>query len=130
MKAKGRPEIANVIEKSITLTKSYIQSTTLLCVISFAGAVALQPTDLVYSEVSGSILLDEVNCTGEEHGLLECAHDGIGVHDCSHYQDAGVRCESETSYHPGVRHGSETNHVDSGQQTTAWPSYNIVVGEI
>ena len=91
--------------------------------VPLPDAVALQPTDLVYSEVSGSILLDEVNCTGEEHGLLECAHDGIGVHDCSHYQDAGVRCESETSYHPGVRHGSETNHVDSGQQTTAWPSY-------
>ena len=65
--------------------------------VPLPDAVALQPTDLVYSEVSGSILLDEVNCTGEEHGLLECAHDGIGVHDCSHYQDAGVRCESETN---------------------------------
>ena len=46
----------------------------------------------MYNEVSGGILLDEVNCTGEENQLLECGHNGIGVHDCSHYQDAGVRC--------------------------------------
>ena len=60
-------------------------------------AKALKPTDLAYIEVSGSILLDEVNCTGEESQLLECGHNGIGVHDCSHYQDAGVRCTGEKS---------------------------------
>ena len=55
-------------------------------------AEALEPTDFVYNKVSGNILLDEVNCTGEESQLLECGHNGIGDHDCSHYQDAGVRC--------------------------------------
>ena len=24
--------------------------------------------------------------------LLECGHDPVGVHDCSHSEDAGVRC--------------------------------------
>ena len=80
----------------------------MICDISFADAEALQPTDLVYNEVSGSILLDEVNCIGVEHELLQCSHDGIGVHDCSHYQDAGVRCESETNILTLV-------------QTTVWP---------
>ena len=59
-------------------------------------AEAMTLTGLAYNEVAGSILLDEVNCTGEESQLLECRHNGIGVHDCSHYQDAGVRCTSES----------------------------------
>ena len=65
-------------------------------IIFLLVAEALEPTDLVYNEISGSILLDGVNCTGEESQLLECVHNGIGVHDCSHYQDAGVRCTGET----------------------------------
>ena len=59
-------------------------------------AEALKLTGLVYNEVSGSIFLDEVNCTGEESQLLECGHNGIGVRDCSHYQDAGARCTGES----------------------------------
>ena len=58
-------------------------------------AEALRLTGLVYS--GGSIILDEVNCTGEESQLFECGHNGIRNHDCSHYQDAGVRCTGEIS---------------------------------
>ena len=63
-------------------------------------AEALKPTDLVYHEVCGRILLDDVNCTGEESQLLECGHNGIGVHDCSHYQDVGARCTGEINMVP------------------------------
>ena len=59
-------------------------------------AEAIKLTGLVHNEVSGDIYLDEVNCTGEENQLLECGHYGIGVHDCSHYQDAGVRCTGKS----------------------------------
>ena len=37
--------------------------------------------------------LDEVSCTGSESEILDCRHDGIGVHDCNHFKDASVRCE-------------------------------------
>ncbi|KAJ1104981.1 hypothetical protein NDU88_002389 [Pleurodeles waltl] len=39
-----------------------------------------------------NILLDDVQCTGKERNLLECAHKGIGKHNCSHTEDAGVVC--------------------------------------
>ena len=43
---------------------------------------------------SDPILLDQVNCTGTESRLADCPANSIGVHDCGHYEDAGVRCIS------------------------------------
>ena len=40
----------------------------------------------------GSIHLDGIQCLGNESSLLQCVHDGFGVHDCFHYEDAGVSC--------------------------------------
>ena len=37
-------------------------------------------------------------CSGSESSLLECLSDNdIGSHDCSHSEDAGVRCEGVTT---------------------------------
>ena len=38
------------------------------------------------------IWLDQVDCSGMEQGLADCDHGGIGVHDCSPSEDAGVIC--------------------------------------
>ena len=46
-----------------------------------------------YGEGTGRILLDEVNCKGDESNILDCAHGGRGEHDCSHGEDAGVECK-------------------------------------
>ena len=48
---------------------------------------------------SGSILLDDVNCVGNETSLLECDYrkkngvKTVGHHNCSHREDVGVRCQ-------------------------------------
>ena len=34
-------------------------------------------------------------CTGNEIRLYDCQNTGIGVHNCSHIEDAGVRCLTE-----------------------------------
>ena len=45
---------------------------------------------------SGSILLDNVTCTGSESTLASCGHLGVGIiRSCSHSEDAGVRCSSQ-----------------------------------
>ena len=41
---------------------------------------------------SGEIYLDSVVCNGSEGTLLQCTASPIGVHNCDHSEDAGVRC--------------------------------------
>lgn len=38
------------------------------------------------------IWLSNVNCTGNETRLEDCAHPAWGEHSCGHFEDAGVRC--------------------------------------
>ena len=42
-----------------------------------------------------SILLDDLVCAGGESTLLDCQSSGIADTDCTHSEDAGVRCEGK-----------------------------------
>uniref|UniRef100_A0A8C9P112 SRCR domain-containing protein n=1 Tax=Spermophilus dauricus TaxID=99837 RepID=A0A8C9P112_SPEDA len=52
-----------------------------------------------FSPGSGSILLDDVHCTGSEASLEQCPHGSWFTHNCGHHEDAGVICSDL----PGVR---------------------------
>ena len=45
-----------------------------------------------YGAGSGSIWLNNVDCSGSESSLVQCPHAAWGIHNCLHIQDAGVRC--------------------------------------
>ena len=47
-----------------------------------------------YGQGSGSIFLDNVACLGTENSLASCPYDNH-TSDCSHSEDAGVRCRSK-----------------------------------
>ena len=53
-----------------------------------AGAVAIN----TFPGGIGAIHLANLHCTGLESRLIDCPHSGAGVHNCSHSEDAGVRC--------------------------------------
>ena len=55
---------------------------------------AIAVTDMRFGQGSGQIVLDEVNCREDEANLRdECAHNGLGNHNCDHSSDAGVICQ-------------------------------------
>ncbi|KAJ8027597.1 Galectin-3-binding protein A [Holothuria leucospilota] len=45
---------------------------------------------------SGPIYFDDVDCIGNEVALEDCSHTIGLLHDCSHYEDAGVSCKEQS----------------------------------
>ena len=39
--------------------------------------------------------LDDVHCSGTESRLVNCISNRVNYHDCSHFEDAGVTCQSK-----------------------------------
>ena len=65
------------------------------CLLYFdAGVVALR--EAAFGVGLGPIVLDNVECDGSETELQLCPHNGVGNHNCRHFEDAGVKCNGKT----------------------------------
>ncbi|NXV72988.1 DMBT1 protein, partial [Atlantisia rogersi] len=67
------------------------------------GEALLALSEARFGQGSGSILLDDVQCRGDEDSLWECSHRGVTVHNCRHKEDASVVCTAFAirQMHPG-----------------------------
>ena len=72
----------------------YFQSTFIHQTLLFIYLGATGQRNAAYGQGTGSILLDQVQCIGNESNIFDCPRNQIGVHDCSHGEDAGVTCTS------------------------------------
>ena len=59
------------------------------------GAIPFRYSHFGYG--MGPIILDSVNCVGNESRITQCPHLGVGVTAsyCYHYYDVGVECPGE-----------------------------------
>ncbi|NXF96701.1 SRB4D protein, partial [Eubucco bourcierii] len=56
------------------------------------GHAIAMPAAMTFGQGSGPILLDNVDCKGQEAALSECWSHGWGIHNCYHYEDVAVVC--------------------------------------
>ena len=55
----------------------------------------------IHGRGSGAIWLDDVDCRQGDRSLASCFHGGWGVHNCTHSQDAGVKCSTTNNSETG-----------------------------
>ena len=46
-----------------------------------------------FGDGQGEIYIENVQCNGSESTLEDCPASEVGVHDCTHSEDAGIRCQ-------------------------------------
>ncbi|XP_062618231.1 deleted in malignant brain tumors 1 protein-like [Saccostrea cucullata] len=55
---------------------------------------AIQKQSAPFGQGTGSIVLDDVSCTGTEKSIASCQHNGFTITNCNHSEDVGVVCFS------------------------------------
>lgn len=49
-------------------------------------------TEASFGPGNNMIGMDNVHCEGTESHILDCEYNGWGIHNCAHWEDAGVVC--------------------------------------
>ena len=71
--------------------------------LGFLGTGARAYSYAHFGRGSGPIALDNVRCTGLEAYITDCPSNGLYIHNCRHYEDAGVSCVGKCMYTRPVR---------------------------
>ena len=66
--------------------------------LGYSGEAVPLKQALLGSSPSRPIHLDNVRCNGSESSLLSCASNPVGMNNCDHSEDAGVKCTGTLMY--------------------------------
>ena len=64
--------------------------------LGFPDAKSIQLSSSYYGSGSGTVFLGNVQCTGNETSIAACRHSSWGGSGCSHSNDVGVVCISNS----------------------------------
>ncbi|KAM9847030.1 scavenger receptor cysteine-rich domain-containing group B protein [Aulostomus maculatus] len=78
---------------------------------------------------SGPVLLDNVECNGNEPELSQCSHLGWGQHNCGHHEDAGVICAPFPPFNVFARDFGVTQMIPTTTTPPADGSVRLVGGQ-
>ncbi|XP_052789120.1 deleted in malignant brain tumors 1 protein-like [Mya arenaria] len=60
--------------------------------LGYGTAIAVPIPNAYYGKGNGSILLDDLDCVGNETNIGQCDRKPFGVNDCDHSEDASLMC--------------------------------------
>ena len=73
-----------------------------------------------FGQGSGPIFLDDVGCNGTELLLTNCTNLGVGLHNCAHFEDAGVVCKGKLNINR-FQHSSILPYLACTMHTASHP---------
>ena len=92
--SEGRVEVSYNGEWGTVCDDSWdTNDATVVCQsLGFTGAIEAV-SNAGFGQGTGTIVLDDVGCVGTEPSVFDCTNNGLGVSNCGHSEDAGVRCQ-------------------------------------
>ncbi|XP_030582239.1 uromodulin-like [Archocentrus centrarchus] len=90
----GRVEVFNAGQWGTVCDDSWdLNGAKVMCRQLGCGRARSALQNAAFGVGSGPIWLDDVRCFGNESSVTDCRHNGPGVHNCGHNEDASVVCE-------------------------------------